>query len=132
MELILNRIDYAECRRLDGYSSGGDLYFSIADGFFPAEHWYDCAFLDLKTWIPRLISFGSNHSDRCEFSFMDGPYTLRLVRLEDGSICAHCFRDHYPVISQQNVDLRTLLKSALSCCRKYDRFLYENGKTNVF
>lgn len=132
MELILNRIDYAESLCLDGYSSGGNLFFSVADEFFPAEHWYDCAFLDLKTWLPRLISFGSNHTDRCEFSFMDGPYTLHLDRRKDGSICAHCFRDHDLIIFQQKVDLRTLLKSTLSCCRKYDRFLYENGKANVF
>ena len=132
MEMILNTVDFAENRPFDGDSSGGELYFAVGDGFFPEENWYDCAFQDLKTWIPRLISFGSNHTDSCEFFFMDGPYTIRLNRREDGSVYADCLRDHKSILSWQNVDLPVLLKSALSCCRKYDRFLYENGKTNRF
>ena len=52
MELTLNSIDFAENRPSDGYSSGGELYFAVGDGFFPSEYWYDCAYLDLKTWLP--------------------------------------------------------------------------------
>ncbi len=132
MELILNSIDFAENRPSDGFSSGGELYFAVGEGFFPSEHWYDCAWLDLKTWLPRLISFGSNHTDSCELSFLDGPYVLRLIRREDGSICADFLRNQKRIDSAQNVNLPALLKSALSCCRKYDRFLHENGKDTQF
>jgi hypothetical protein len=132
VELILNSIDFAENRHLDGYSSGGELYFAVDDGFFPAEHWYDCAYTDLKIWLPRLISFGSNHTDSCELSFMDGPYTIRLHRREDGAVSGSFYRAQKLIGSEQNVDMRRLLKSALSACRKYDRFLYENGKINAF
>ena len=131
MEMILNHIEFAENRPRDGYSSGGELYFVVGDVSFPAEHWYDCAYLNLKTWLPRLISFGSGHADSCALSFMDGPYTLRLNRREDGSISADFLREQKTIL-QQTVDLRTLLKSVLSVCRKYDRFLYENGKMNEF
>ena len=132
MEMILNSIDFAEKRPQNGYSSGGELYIAVGDEFFPAEYWYDCAYMDLKTWLPRLISFGSNHTDSCEFVFMDGPHTLRLRRQVDGVIRADYLQDHSCIYSEQNVDLRILLKSALSCCRKYDRFLYEKGKDNLF
>jgi len=132
VEMLLSYIEFSENRPLSGYSSGGELYFAVGDGFFPEENWYDCAFQDLKTWIPRLISFGSNHTDSCEFFFMDGPYTIRLNRREDGSVYADCLRDHKSILLRQNVDLPVLLKSALSCCRKYDRFLFEKGKPNQF
>lgn len=131
MELIMDSIEFAENRPLNGYSVGGELYFAVGDGFFPAKHWYDCAFLDLKTWLPQLISLGSNHTDSCVLSFADGPYIVRLNCREDGSLCASFFRDH-KLISRQSVDLRILLKSVLSCCRRYERFLYENGKNNRF
>ena len=65
MELIMDSIEFAENRPLNGYSVGGELYFAVGDGFFPAKHWYDCAFLDLKTWLPQLISLGSNHTESC-------------------------------------------------------------------
>lgn len=132
MELTLNSIDFAENRPSDGYSSGGELYFAVGDGFFPSEHWYDCAYLDLKTWLPRLISFGSNHTDRCELPFMDGSYAVRLIRNNDRIIHADFMSNANIIISQQDADISLLLKSALSCFRKYDRFLYENGKSNRF
>lgn len=131
MEMILNSIDYAQDRPENGYSSGGELYFSLEDRYFPAEHWYDCAYLDLRTWLPRMISFGGNHTDSCVLSFMDGPYTIRLNRREDGAVFAVFLREH-TILSQYNMDLRRLLKSVLAACRKYDRFLHENGKMNVF
>lgn len=132
MEMILNHIEFTENRPRDGYSSGGELYFAVDDGFFPAEHWYDCAYTDMKIWLPRLTSFGSNHTDSCELSFMDGPYTILLIRRIDGSVFADFLREQKTVISEQNVDIWTLLQSVLSCCRKYDRFLFENRKTNAF
>ena len=132
MEMILNHIEFAENRPLDGYSIGGELYFSVGDSYFPVEHWYDFAFRDLKTWMPGLISFGSNHTDSCEFSFMDGPYTIGLTRRGDGVVRAEFLRNHIVVDSEQDVDMHTLLESALSCCRIYDRFLYDNGAPNQF
>lgn len=132
MEMLIGSIDFAENRRLSGYSSGGEIYFSVGERFFPAEHWYDTAFLDLKTWLPGLISFGSDHTDSCVLSFMDGPYTIWINRGENGCICSDFFRDRKIICSEQNVDLQVLIRSALSCCRKYDRFLFENGKPHQF
>ena len=37
MEMILNHIEFTENRPRDGYSSGGELYFAVDDGFFPAD-----------------------------------------------------------------------------------------------
>ena len=132
MELMLNFVDYAENRPLDGYSSGGELSFAVDGKFFPAEHWYDCVYADLKIWLPQLISFGSGHTDSCEFSFMDGPFAVRLSRLSDGSVYAVFLRHQKVADAAHNVDMSMLLKSALSCCRKYDRILHENGQINQF
>ena len=132
MELILNAVDFEENRFVDGYSVGGELYFSVQNEFFPAEHWYDCTYLDLKNWLPGLISFVSKHTDFCAFLFMDGPYRIRLTRLPDGAVQAVALREQTEILREQDVSVRTLLKSVLSCCRKYDRFLHENGKQNLF
>ena len=131
MELILNAIDYDENRPMDGFSSGGELYV-VTDVFFPGEHWYDCVYLDLKTWLPNLISFGSNHTDTCFLNFMDGPYSIRLKRLSEGAVHADFIREQTVQAVSENIDLGMFLKSVLSCCRKYDRFLHENGKENLF
>ena len=132
MELLLNSIDYDEARSRDGYSYGGELCITVHDEFFPAEHWYDSVYADLKNWLPRLISFGMNHADTCDLSFMDGPYAVRLSRLSDGIVDAVFLRHQIVADTAADIDVRALLKSVLSCCRKYDRFLYENGKPSQF
>ena len=129
MELKLHDLQFDSQR--PGCCLGGLLYISIGDAFFPAENWYDMPFLDLQTWLPRLISFGSNHTDSCELPFMDGPYTARLSRLPDGSITVSCFDDHR-LVPQKKVVLYVFFRSVITCLRKYDRFLFENGRENRF
>ena len=63
---------------------------------------------------------------------MDGSYAVRLIRSKNGRIFADFMSNAKIIISQQDADLSLLLKSTLSCCRKYDRFLYENRKSNRF
>ena len=132
MRLYLEYLEFDPNREDQGYSIGGELYFSLDDRFFPGENWYDMAYFDLKTWIPALLSFGMKHTDSCFFNFMDGSYAVRMDRTEDGTIFASCLYDGVPKLRQMKVDFRELIKSFLSCCRKYDRFLYEHGKEHCF
>ena len=131
MELILDSLDYAEDRPQSGFSSGGELHFALGNAYFPGEHWYDCVYQNLITWLPGLISFGSNHTDSCGLSFMDGPYTARLSRLPDGSITVFCFYDHR-LVTEKKISFVDFLRSVTACLRKYDRFLFEHGKETRF
>ena len=130
MELIIDNFkfvsDVTKC------SLDGEVYFSIGETFFPMERWFDMVGFDLSNWLPDVISFCRNHSDTFLFSFMDGPYAIKLIRKHDGDIFAVCMRDNLPVIHQTKVDLAKLIRSVIACCNKYDRFLHENGKPNQF
>ena len=132
MEIILEKMQLATDRPSDGYTTGGELYLRIGDSYFPEEHWYDCAYINLKKWIPALISFGRQHTDRCQLNFMDGPYSVQLSRKDNCSVDAQCFENHTCVNCLHGIDLTRLLKSAMISCRRYDRFLYENGYNALF
>lgn len=115
----------------DSNSTGGTLYVSYGDSFFPEESWYDLVSVDLKRWMPALISFGANHSDMCNLEFMDGPYCIRLMRQENNKVVAK-FYDSNKLIDQTEVDILSFLASVTACCRKFDRSLYENGYDSQF
>lgn len=132
MELFLDHLQFDSDREIIGFCVGGALYLVFSDTYFPAENWYDMAYQDLKTWLPNLISFGMNHTDSCKLTFMDGQYTARIARLPDGRITVSCLDDHSPVISDKEIDFGLFIRSVIGCCRKYDRFLFENNKENAF
>ena len=104
---------------------------ALAEGFFPEENWYDMAYHDLKNWSSALISFARNHTDSCVLSFMDGSYSLRLLRRES-DIFAVGYRENRDVTGEFRVEIAEFLHSVARCCRAYDRFLYQNGKNSLF
>ncbi len=87
--------------------------------------------VDLKRWMPALISFGANHSDMCNLEFIDGPYCIRLMRQENNKVVAK-FYDSNKLIDQTEVDILSFLGSVTACCRKFDRSLYKNGFDSQF
>lgn len=132
MRLHLEGLTYDASRFHSGYTVGGILYVTIGDTPFPGEQWYDIPFTDLKIWIPRILSFGRNHTDSCQLSFMDGPCQIRLLRHDDGKICVSCLRDQHIEIQNAEIDFPSFLNSVAKCAREYDRFLYINGSSSLF
>ncbi len=132
MRLHLEDLDYDASRCNAGYTVGGIFYVTVGNTAFPCDEWYDIVFTDLKTWIPRIISFGSNHTDTCLLPFMDGSCQIRLFRDSDGQILVSCIRDHHAEIQNLPIDFLTFLKSVSKCAREYDRILYINGSTSLF
>ena len=132
MQLYLEDLEFAPDQIKRGFSTGGALFVSIGNTYFPQENWYDMAWLDLKYWIPRLVSFCSNHTDSCQMPFMDGPYTIKLTRTKNNIIQAACLYYDTTMIPHTEIVLSKFIVSVIRCCRKYDRFLYENGKPAQF
>ena len=132
MRLHLEDLVYDASRSNTGYTVGGNFYVTIDDTAFPGEEWYDTVFTDLKSWIPGLISFGSNHTDSCLLSFMDGPCQIRLLRRKDGKIVVSCIRDNHTEIHNAEIHFPSFLKSEAKCTREYDRFLFTNGSASMF
>lgn len=132
MRLYLDDLQFAADRPSQGFSVGGSLYVSVAGAYFPSENWYDMVCFDLKNWIPGLVSFGLGHADSCVLAFMDGPYTIRLERTSDNTIQANCLRDSVSVVPKLEIKFSRFVRSVVSCCGKYDKFLMENGKSAHF
>lgn len=131
MILHMDQIDFNDSRISKGFSTGGTLYVSVGDTFFPEESWYDMIWEDLHTWLPGIISFAGNHTDSCVLDFMDGPYQVKFMRRGDGSVGVICSRNQTEEISC-DIDFPIFARSVIQCLRKYDRMLFENGKPLTF
>lgn len=132
MLLHMDSLDFDSGRASEGFSVGGIIYVTIGDLCFPEARWYDMVYADLKSWLPRLISFAYNHTNTCVFEFMDGPYQLKLFRHTDNIITVTCLEGKKLLIAQTEIDFQTFLKSTAQCVRMYDRTLYENKKHMLF
>lgn len=132
MCLHLDGLSFDASRCNAGYTVGGILFVTIGDTAFPCEEWYDLVFIDLKSWIPSILSFGSNHTNSCLLSFMDGPYQIKLLRSIDNKVLASCIPNHHTEIQNKEIDFLSFLKSVAKCVREYDRFLHINGSNSLF
>ena len=132
MRLHLEDLAYDASRCNTGYTVGGILYVTIGDTAFPCEEWYDTVFTDLKSWIPGILSFGSNHTDVCLLPFMDGPCQIKLSRDRDGKILVSCIRKNHAEMQNAEIDFPSFLKSVAKSAGEYDRFLYINRSASLF
>ena len=131
MKLDIDVIEYDASRTETGFSTGGEIFLTVGQVYFPSEHWYDMVFFDLKLWVPSVLSFMSGHTDSCVLRFMDGPYSVKMIR-RDGEVFASCWHDNQQTVHSVLIDPYVLIKSVIKTLRKYDYFLYEHGHEPLF
>lgn len=56
----------------------GEIWLRVADFDFPSAHWNDFVVVILGWWTQALLEL--QETKTAEWSFMDGPWTVRLSR----------------------------------------------------
>ena len=110
-----------------GASRGGRIWFSVAECCFPEEGWYDLAGVLLEIWMPRLESFFQGNTDSAELYFMDGPYKVRLRRV-DNRITVICLDQKQIVVQETEIDLEAFHESVKKALRYQKRMKYLSEK----
>ena len=105
----------------------GVLCFTAEDLYFPCEDWREPVSVVLERWIPSFLSFVQDHTDGCLLEFMDGPYCMKLSRIDSGAVTVSFFRDSCKTGKGMTVDPAELIRSVRSALRTYDRTLYQWG-----
>lgn len=111
---------------------GGNIHFTIGQVCFPEEGWYDLVSVDLKLWLPTIISFALNHTDSCALNLMDGPCQVKLSRDRSGTVTVICIYDGRVEIPKTEIDPAVWNESVVKTIRKYNRLLHEQGLVAQF
>lgn len=64
----------------------GMIYIAVGDETFPSEDWDDFASVILPWWSEALVALLRPEAKSARWTFMDGPYEVRLVRLPDNRL----------------------------------------------
>ena len=84
-------------------NNGGRMWVSIGGKCFPEEGWYDLPGILLQYWKKDLIAFADRRTDTCELLFMDGPYRIKIHRLEE-PVTAVCLDSDRVAIGPVEID----------------------------
>ena len=84
-------------------NNGGRMWVSIGGKCFPEEGWYDLPGILLQYWKKDLIAFADGRIDTCELLFMDGPFRIKIQRLEE-PVTAVCMDSDRVAIGPVEID----------------------------
>ena len=84
-------------------NNGGRMWVSIGGKCFPEEGWYDLPGILLQYWKKDLIAFAEGRTDTCELLFMDGPFRIKIQRLEE-PVTAVCLDSNRVAIGPVEID----------------------------
>lgn len=122
-ELKLENLEFQET--CANYSSVyGTFYARVNGNGFPEDGWYDAASSMLEMWLDEILEFTNNSSEAFLY-FMNGPYLLRLTKLNNDKITISCISDHRIEQARVVVDLYEFIRNLLEIT---DSFITQCGK----
>ena len=87
--ILLMNIIIDENSNLNQGSSGlitGEIYFEQNNYYFPEKRWSDFPVIVLGWWISSFLEFVKQNSGTFEFCFMDGPFKIVGVVIQEEMI----------------------------------------------
>ncbi len=73
----------------------GDIYFTYHHQSFPDVSWNDFVVVILSWWnrVILQLSYNRHAGDEEKLRFMDGPYYIKCICLEDNHVSLHFIKD---------------------------------------
>ena len=68
----------------DGDKVFGNIYFNDQSFYFPSNDWNDFLIIILNWWCSAMGRLLRNENIQDEFSFMDGPFTVKVAYIKEG------------------------------------------------
>lgn len=64
----------------------GHLAVKVGEDYYPDEQWQDFVQVVLCWWLVAVKELSSFNNIEATLNFMDGPYSMRLQKIEDGKM----------------------------------------------
>lgn len=109
----------------------GCIWLESEDLCFPGQGWFDRVSVLLEHWLPELLSFSCVHTDSCELVFMDGPYTMKLVRRNFNDVYA-VFVEDGKILGEISVDYEKFLLSTAKAINGLATQVYRGDPENQY
>ena len=74
----------------ENFALWGNIHISINNICFPDDEWSDAVSSILDMWTAGILEFVSKNKKHCILHFMDGPFLLKLSKIEGDYIAIAC------------------------------------------
>ena len=99
----------------DGDQIFGEIYFKGHSNFyFPSNDWNDFLVVILNWWCDTIIRLLKNESIQDDFSFMDGPFKVKVGHIKEGILNLTFIHEDETVIKTSEVLINDFLNAYLS------------------
>lgn len=107
------------------------IYVKIADVCFPDDKWWDATSSVIDMWIGSVYSLLCGSIDRCSLSFMDGDYTIDIVRTEKHIMRVTWFHGNTKVAYFEEVDLLYFVRQLLAVTTQILNYEKQAGNSAI-
>jgi len=110
----------------------GKIHFQFGEAKFPEVDWSDFVVVVLSWWLKEFKEFAKGEVDQCDFRFMDGPHSVRLMRLSS-ALARVLFINHTEseeILEVCSSEIASIGRSLLSEAEKVTSLLRSNGIWN--
>ncbi|MBS9464383.1 hypothetical protein KIM67_18320 [Flagellimonas sp. 389] len=99
----------------DGDKIFGEIYFKDYPSFyFPSKDWNDFLVVILNWWCDTIIRLLRNESIQDDFSFMDGPFNVKVGHIKEGMLNLTFLSGDETVVKTSEVPMNDFLNAYLS------------------
>lgn len=93
----------------------GTIFFQFEQGCFPAVGWSDIVVPIITEWLAVISRVAAETSGTPELRFMDGPFLMRVRRIDEASVFLELVDDHPTRVSTElSTNLNMLLENAIT------------------
>lgn len=105
----------------------GTIYINFNDTFFPEKNWNDFVIILINNWIESSYNILSGITECEEFYFMDGPFFMR-VRKVDLDICiVELIENHTDILSNFRVNTKDIFDEILKAVILLNKYCESQG-----
>ena len=93
----------------------GTIFFQFEQGCFPAVGWSDIVVPIITEWLAVISCVAEGRSGTHELRFMDGPFLMRVRRIDEASVFLQLVDDHPTrMTTDLSANLNMLLENAIT------------------
>ena len=105
----------------------GVLYFDFSGVFFPEKGWNDFIIVLINNWLESSHNILRGITESEEFYFMDGPFFMRVRKIENEICIAELIENHTDILMEFRISITDLFNEVLKKVTSLSKYCKKQG-----
>jgi hypothetical protein len=105
----------------------GIIYINFNGSFFPEKGWNDFVIILINNWIESSYNILSGITESEEFYFMDGPFFMRVRKIDSDICIVELIENHTHILSNFRINAKDIFDEILKVATLLNKFCKNQG-----